>query len=65
VVFTRKLLAGFARKLTADETQFPIYDFIKDLPSLMGYTQIRAQNSGAEGQNGSQPVAEVEQEEIE
>ena len=34
----------------------PIYDAIKNLPKLGGYTQIRAQISGAEGQNVAQPV---------
>jgi len=40
-----------------DLKQLPIYEAVKDLPRLMGYTQIRAQISGAEGQNGSQAVA--------
>jgi integrase len=43
-----------------DEMQLPIYDAMKNLPRLdavPGYTQIRAQNLGAKGQNGSQPGA--------
>jgi hypothetical protein len=55
------MLARTHIKLTAkvhtDETQLPIYEAIKRLPRLMGYTQIRAQISGAPGQNVSQPVA--------
>jgi integrase len=43
-----------------DEMQLPIYDSIKNLPRLGGCTQIRAQISGAEGQNGAQPVASSE-----
>jgi integrase len=39
-----------------DETQLLIYDSIKNLPRL-GYTQIRTQISGADGQNVAQPVA--------
>jgi len=61
VRFAMKLMRHSDVKLTvkhyADETQFPIYDSIKALPSLLGYTQIRAQISGAEGQNGAVPVA--------
>ena len=47
-------------KVYTDETQLPIYDAIKNLPRLdavPGYTQIRAQNLGAEGQNRSHPDA--------
>ena len=40
-----------------DEAQLPIYESIKNLPKLAGYTQIRAQILGAEGQNVAQPVA--------
>jgi len=40
-----------------DEVQLPIYDSIKNLPRLGGCTQIRAQISGADGQNVTQPVA--------
>jgi integrase len=40
-----------------DAAQLPIYDAIKNLPRLGGYTQIRAQILGAEGQNVAQPVA--------
>ena len=36
--------------------QLPIYDSIKNLPRL-GYTQIRAQILGQEGQNVAQPVS--------
>ena len=48
-------------KVYTDEMQLPIYDAIKNLPRLdaiPGYAQIRAQNLGAEGQNGSHPVAQ-------
>jgi len=62
--FAMKLMRHSDMKLTAkvytDETQLPIYDAIKGLPRLGGYTQIRAQISGAEGQNGAQPVAASE-----
>ena len=37
-----------------DATQLPIYDSIKNLPRLGGYTQIRAQILGSEGQNVAQ-----------
>jgi hypothetical protein len=40
-----------------DEVQLLIYDSIKNLPRLGGCTQIRAQISGADGQNVTQPVA--------
>jgi len=43
-----------------DETQLPIYDSIKNLPSLGVCTQIRAQILGQEGQNVAQPVAKSE-----
>ena len=43
-----------------DETQLPIYDAIKGLPRLPGYTQIRAQISGPEGQSVAQTVASSE-----
>ena len=46
-------------KVYTDETQLPIYESIKNLPRL-GYTQIRAQISGSEGQNVAQPDAESE-----
>jgi len=60
--FAMKLLRHSDIKLTSkvytDETQLPIYDALKTLPRLMGgCTQIRAQISGAEGQNGSLAVA--------
>jgi integrase len=59
--FAMKLMRHSDIKLTAkvytDESQLPIYESIKNLPRLEGYTQIRAQISGAEGQNGAQPVA--------
>jgi hypothetical protein len=58
--FAMKLMRHSDIKLTAkvytDETQLPIYDAIKNLPRLdamPGYTQIRAQNLGVNGQNGS------------
>ena len=43
-----------------DDMQLPIYDSIKNLPRLVGYTQLYAQISGAAGQNGSQAVASGE-----
>jgi len=46
-----------------DEMQLPIYDAIKNLPRLdamPGYTQIRAQNLGGNGQTVSQPGAKSE-----
>jgi integrase len=62
--FAMKLMRHSDIKLTSkvytDEMQLPIYDAIKNLPRLdavPGYTQIRAQISGVEGQNGSQPDA--------
>lgn len=62
--FAMKLMRHSDIKLTAkvytDETQLPIYDAIKGLPRLLGYTQIRAQISGAAGQNVAQPVAASE-----
>jgi integrase len=61
--FAMKLMRHSDIKLTAkvytDETQLPIYESIKDLPRV-GYTQIRAQILGADGQNESQPVASAE-----
>jgi integrase len=57
--FAMKLMRHSDIKLTAkvytDEMQLPIYDAIKNLPRLdavPGYTQIRAQISGGNGQNG-------------
>jgi hypothetical protein len=38
-----------------DGTQLPIYEAMKGPPPMLGYTQIRAQILGAEGQNGAQP----------
>jgi hypothetical protein len=62
--FAMKLMRHSDIKLTAkvytDESQLPIYDSIKGLPRLLGSTQIRAQISGAEGQNGARPVASSE-----
>jgi len=59
--FAMKLMRHSDIKLTAkvytDETQLPIYEAIKGLPRLRGCTQIRAQISGADGQNVTQPVA--------
>ena len=53
--FAMKLMRHSDIKLTAkvytEETQLPIYDSIKGLPRLLDHTQIRAQISGAEGQN--------------
>src|SRR5207302_2716995 len=37
--------------------QLPIYEAIKALPRLLNYTQIRAQISGATGQNAAQADA--------
>ena len=51
----RKLLQDYS-----ETTQLPIYEAIKGLPWLSGYTQIRAQISGAVGQNVAQPVAASE-----
>jgi integrase len=62
--FAMKLMRHSDIKLTAkvytDETQLPIYEAIKGLPRLLGYTQIRAQILGAEGQNVAQAVAASE-----
>ena len=47
-------------KVYIDEMQLTIYEAVKNLPRLdavPGHTQIRAQNSGANGQIGSQPDA--------
>ena len=53
--FAMKLMRHSDMKLTAkvytDETQLPIYEAIKGLPRLLDHTQIRAQISGAAGQN--------------
>ena len=38
-----------------DGSQFQIYEAVKGLPPMLGYTQIRAQILGANGQNGAQP----------
>jgi integrase len=40
-----------------DGEQLPIYQAVKGLPPLVGYTQIRAQILGAKEQNGAQPGA--------
>jgi hypothetical protein len=43
-----------------DQSQLPVQQFVNALPQLKTsatYTQIRAQISGAEGQNGAQAVA--------
>ena len=62
--FAMKLMRHSDMKLTAkvytDETQLPIYDAIKGLPWLLDHTQIRAQISGAAGQNVAQAVAASE-----
>lgn len=67
--FAMKLMRHSDMKLTAkvytDETQLPIYDAIKVLPRLLGYTQIRAQISGAAGQNVAQTDAATEEEKSE
>ena len=48
-----------------DERQLGGYEVLKNLPRLdAGYTQIRAQISGAEGQNESRAVAPVKPEEL-
>ena len=62
--FAMKLMRHSDIKLTAkvytDESQLPIYEAIKGLPRLLGYTQIRAQISGVAGQNVAQPDASHE-----
>jgi len=62
--FAMKLMRHSDMKLTAkvytDETQLPIYEAIKGLPRLLDHTQIRAQISGATGQNVAQAVASIE-----
>jgi integrase len=62
--FAMKLMRHSDMKLTAkvytDETQLPIYDAIKGLPRLLDHTQIRAQISGAAGQNVAQAGAASE-----
>jgi integrase len=62
--FAMKLMRHSYIKLTAkvytDETQLPIYEAIKGLPRLLDHTQIRAQISGAAGQNVAQRVASSE-----
>ena len=62
--FAMKLMRHSDIRLTAqvytDEMQLPIYDAIKNLPrldALPGYTQIRAQILGGNGQTVSQPGA--------
>ena len=59
--FAMKLMRHSDMKLTAkvytDETQLPIYEAIKGLPRLLDHTQIRAQISGAAGQNVAQAGA--------
>jgi hypothetical protein len=47
-------------KVYTDETQLPIYDAIKRLPRLLDHTQIRAQISGARGQNVAEAGASRE-----
>ena len=58
--FAMKLMRHSDIRLTAkvytDEMQLPIYDAIKSCRGL-GYTQIRAQILGADGQNVSQTGA--------
>src|ERR1035441_1875486 len=62
--FAMKLMRHSDMKLTAkvytDETQLPIYEAIKGLPRLLDHTQIRAQISGAAGQNVAQAGAASE-----
>lgn len=62
--FAMKLMRHSDIKLTArvytDESQLPIYDSIKDLPRLKGYTQIVIQIPGARGQNGAEADARSE-----
>ena len=62
--FAMKLMRHSDIRLTAqvytDEMQLPIYDAIKNLPRLdavPGYTQIRAQILGGNGQSVSHPDA--------
>jgi hypothetical protein len=64
--FAMKLMRHSDIRLTAqvytDEMQLPIYDAIKNLPRLdamPGYTQIRAQILGGNGQTVSQPDAKT------
>ena len=56
-----KLLRHSDIKLTTliytDESQLPVYESVKNLPSLGGCAQIRAQIPGETGQNVSQPDA--------
>jgi integrase len=56
--FAMKLLRHSDIRLTSkvytDESQLPIYEAIKNLPRLVGYTQIRAQISDGEGPTLSQ-----------
>lgn len=50
------------RQVYTDEKQLPIYESIKDLPSLSEtkkYTHIYAQISGERGQNQSETVAKM------
>jgi hypothetical protein len=62
--FAMKLMGHSDVKLTAkihtNRTQLPIYEAIKGLPRLLDYTQIRAQISGAAGQNVAQGGAASE-----
>ena len=62
--FAMKLMRHSDIKLTTkvytDEAQLPIYESIKNLPRLVGCTQLYAQISGLEGQNETQPVAKSE-----
>jgi integrase len=63
--FAMKLMRHSDIKLTAklytDEMQLPIYDAVKTLPRLQqGYTQIRAQISGAASQNVASAVSQRE-----
>ena len=62
--FAMKLMRHSDIKLTAkvytDETQLPVYEAIRGLPRLLDHTQIRAQISGAAGQNVAQAGAASE-----
>ena len=65
--FARKQMRHQTMRQTdgyTDETQLPIYEAIKGLPRLLDHTQIRAQISGAAGQNVAQAGAASEGKEL-
>ncbi len=57
---TRQSGLKLTSRVYTDENQLPLYEATNDLPRLPGYAPIRAQVSGAEGQNESRAVALVE-----